>query len=106
MQGKFCVKKVGYNKSVQALGSLQTIELKVSTVTTFVGVISPFVPPYLLLPPPGHPGVISWREHMSDIFIPMSVCFSFPFPPSLPSNPQKIVSPSLSLLSAMARVSM
>lgn len=42
---KILCKKVGYNKSVQALRSEQTAELKVSAITTFVGVIGPFVPP-------------------------------------------------------------
>lgn len=40
---KILCKKVGCNKS--ALGSRQTVELKVSPITTFVGVINPFLPP-------------------------------------------------------------
>lgn len=39
----------GYNKSLRTRRSRQTAELKVSHVTTFVGVINPFFPPALPL---------------------------------------------------------
>lgn len=46
---KILCKMVGSNKSVQACRSRETVELKVSPITTFVGVINPFLPPVLPL---------------------------------------------------------
>lgn len=69
----------GSNKSRQACGTRQTAELKVSHVTTLVGVINPVLPP---VPPPtaaGQPGVISWHAHMSNTsFCPLIL----PCPPT------------------------
>lgn len=72
----------GYNKSAPTRRSRPTAELKVSHVTTFVGVINPFLPPRPPFTPAGQPEVISWHAHMSNT----SFCPRIP-PPSRLSRP-------------------
>lgn len=84
----------GYNKSRQACETRQTAELKVSHVTTLVGVINPVLPPAPPLTAAGQPGVISWHAHMSNT----SFCPLTPPPTPLSLFP--------SLLSAPVHVNM
>lgn len=83
---------VGYNKSVQARRSRQTVELKVSPITTFVGVINPFLPPispYSCRSSRCHQLAWAYVRHLllSVLSVCLSVCFSIPCPPRLLSSP-------------------
>lgn len=102
---------VGYNKSDQARRLRQTVELKVSPITTFVGVINPFLPPispYSSRSCWCHQLARAYVQHLllSVCLSCRSVCFSVPWPPCLLSSPPTLTSPSPSLLSAAVHVNM
>lgn len=78
----------GHNKSARTRRSRPTAELKVSHVTTFVGVINPFLPPRPPFTPAGQPEVISWHAHMSNTsFCPRILPLPGSAAPPLPSAP-------------------
>lgn len=102
---------VGYNKSDRARRPRQTVELKVSPITTFVGVINPFLPP---ISPYSSRSCwchqLAWA-YVQHLLLPVclscrSVCFSVPRLPRLLSSPPTLMSPSPSLLSAVLHVNM